>query len=59
MTDIWVIASQSGIVRRAYGWFETEEKCLDKCKELRKLRVCPDDFYTPVCLGKNTGLGKN
>ncbi|MEA3602971.1 MULTISPECIES: hypothetical protein [Bacillus subtilis group] len=36
MESIWVIISESGIVRRKYGWYETKEECDIKCRELGK-----------------------
>jgi hypothetical protein len=62
MKEVWVIVNHNGVLRRAYGWFETEQDCSDKCVELRKLRVLKpseSNCYTPRNLLKNDGLGKN
>lgn len=57
--EIWVIVSQKGTVRRAYGWFDSFEACEEKCKEIRRLRACPDIYYNATCLINKKGLGKN
>lgn len=50
MNSIWVIASESGIVRRRFGWFFTKEECEQKCEELRQFH---NGWYEPVELNKS------
>jgi hypothetical protein len=49
MESVWVIASESGIVRRKLGWFSTEEDCEKKCEELRQLK---NGWYEAIELHK-------
>lgn len=51
MKEIWVVLSSEGIIAD-YGWFESEEACLEKCQKL-KSGYFKDMTYKPLKIEKN------